>query len=110
MHRWLSFLCALAFVMVSVTGSSAHAAEMFNCTPVSAEAAGHYEGDRDEVPADQGSDVAHHHAGCSGHHLAAPTATLEIHLSQCVSDRSGLADDQRSDSRSPDNQLRPPIA
>lgn len=110
MHRWLSFFCALAFIMVSSIGTTAHAAETFNCTPVSAEAAGHYEGDRDEVPADQGSDVAHHHAGCAGHHFAAPTATAEIQLSRRVSDPSSLADDQRAHSRSPDNQLRPPIA
>lgn len=110
MQRLLSLVGALMLVLMVWTGTTAHAAETYDCAPVSADAAGHYDGDRDQVPADQGSGVAHHHSGCSGHHIAAPVNATQLQLTLGDTDPSLPSDDQRADSLSPDNQLRPPIA
>lgn len=91
-------------------GGLAHAAERSICLPVASEAAGHFMGDGDEVPADDRQDVAHHHTGCSGHQVAAsagePTS-VSLHKSVSVPPIRSAAGLQ---GRDPDRQLRPPIA
>lgn len=64
--------CLMLFMLVlGLTVSGAHAAEFTVCLdgPASMEM-GHANGDSDEVPADAGKGYPHHHASCSGHHLA----------------------------------------
>ena len=110
MNRWTSLLGAMLLVLLLWTGGAAHAAERFDCIPVTAEAPGHFDGDQDQVPSGPDQGVAHHHTGCSGHHEAAPAnaAPTEVALSQVLvpfawreSGRPG---------RGPDSDLRPPIA
>ena len=111
MNRWTSIFGALLLVLMLWTGGAAHAAERFDCIPATAaEAAGHFDGDQDQVPSGPDQGVAHHHAGCGGHHEAAPAnvAAVELALSQDLvpfawreSGRPG---------RGPDSDLRPPIA
>lgn len=109
-RRWTSLLGSLLLVLMLWTGTVAHAAEQLDCNPVAADTVGHYEGDSDQVPVDRDQGVAHHHAGCSGHQLAAPSGDVEIDFagsSLIVPVRSPLAG---LHGRSPDRQLRPPIA
>ena len=70
MRRWLSLIGTLMLVLMVWTGTTAHAAEAMGCIEVSAESTGHFDGDRDEVPADSDKAVPHHHGGCHGHHVA----------------------------------------
>lgn len=110
MPRWTSLFVALLLVFSMWTGSVAHAAEELNCDPVAAEAMGHYEGDTDQVPADPETGVAHHHAGCSGHQVAAEldnrafNVALPGRATPFIRPRAGLA------GLVPDAELRPPIA
>jgi hypothetical protein len=61
----------LIMLVLGLTVSGAHAAEFTVCLdgPAPTEM-GHANGDSDEVPADAGKGFPHHHASCSGHHLA----------------------------------------
>lgn len=110
MYRWVSLLGAVMLILMLWTGSAAHAAERFDCMPVTAEAAGHFDGDQDQVPARPDQGAAHHHSGCSGHQLAAPAS-----LSSLVTDFSQKTvpfawREAGVPGRGPDADLRPPIA
>lgn len=109
MHRWLSLVCALAFVLCSWTSSAAYAADAF-CIPAETQSLGHYEGDRDEVPDSKEGGAAHHHTGCSGHQAPAPSTIGKLPFPLGAVVVPVPADEQRSDGREPENQLRPPIA
>ena len=67
MRRILPFLCAVLLGMMLWTGTAAHAAEALSCAEVSASAAGHFEGDTDQVPSDDRDASPHHHSLCHGH-------------------------------------------
>ena len=110
MTRWTSMLGALLLVLMLWTGSSAHAAERFDCIPVTAEASGHFEGDRDQKPASPDKGVAHHHSGCSGHHMAAPGGVPTIELAATQKAVLITSNEAGAPGRRPDNELRPPIA
>lgn len=110
MKRSMKIIGALMLVLMLWTGGLAHASEQANCLPPTAESAAHYEGDGDEGSPEGEQGVAHHHTGCSGHQLAAPSDRPELALqgrsaSLPVPGRqAGLHD------HDPDGQLRPPIA
>ena len=103
-------LSALFLVLMVWAGGFAHAAEPVECIPATAETAGHYEGDSDQLPLDREQGVAHHHASCNGHQLAANSAQPELlaHYSSATLPRAGNAD--RLGEHDPDGDLRPPIA
>lgn len=110
MPSWKSLLGAIMLVLMLWTGGLAQAAERVDCIPTTAEAAGHYDGDGDQLPSERERGLAHHHSGCSGHQLAAsneqPTTNVH-HLSATV------PLPKRTDAlhgHDPDRQLRPPIA
>lgn len=110
MHRWTYLLAALMLVLIFWTGGAAHAAETFECNPVSAEAAGHFEVDSDQTPSDCGQGVGHEHSSCSGHQVAATADARAIDISY-----TGTRDplpwrEAGVPGRGPDTQLRPPIA
>lgn len=110
MHRWTSLMGALMLVLMLWTGGAAHAAERFDCMPVTAEAAGHFEGDKDQVPSSPEQEVAHHHSGCNGHQVSAPANMANIDL-KLPSKAVTLAwREAGMPGRSPDTDLRPPIA
>ena len=110
MHRWTSILGALLLVLMLWTGSSAHAAEQFDCIPATAEATSHFDGDQDQVPSGPDQGVAHHHSGCSGHQIAAPAtvATVEFARSERLVPLAWR--EAGVPGRGPDSDLRPPIA
>lgn len=111
MHRWLHFMGALMLAVLLWTSSASHAAEAFGCVEVSAEAAGHFDGDGDQTPADPDKGVPHHHGGgCHGHHNATSAsgeAGPTTALSGALLARSP---DTLLAGRGPPAALRPPIA
>ena len=110
MNRWTSLLGALMLVLMLWTGGAAHAAERFDCMPISAEAADHFDGDQDQVPSSPDQGVAHHHSGCNGHHLAAPSSVASVEINA----RDGTIPlawrEAGVPGRGPESHLRPPIA
>lgn len=109
-RRWTALLGSLLLVLMLWTGTVAHAAEQLDCVPVAADTLGHYEGDSDQVPADPDKGVAHHHAGCGGHQIAAPSGGLDIYFADAIPVRPTGSSLAGLHGRSPDRQLRPPIA
>ena len=110
MQRLTTFFGVLMLVLFIWTGSSAHAAERLDCIPVSSEAPGHFEGDRDQSPAKGEKGVAHHHSGCNGHQYAASADALVPLMPTHRTPVAARWIEQYAASREPDNQLRPPIA
>ena len=110
MHRWTSFLGALMLVLMLWTGGVAHAAERFDCIPVSAESADHFDGDQDQVPSSPDQGVAHHHSGCNGHHIAAPAGVASIELGAAGKSIRLAWREAGVPGHGPENHLRPPIA
>lgn len=109
MRSWTTLIGSLILAITLLTGAMAHAAERFDCIPATAEAAGHYDGDGDEVPSDpQG--VSHHHAGCSGHQLGAPAAAPGVGIGHSAAVVPVPWREAGVRGRSPSNILRPPIA
>lgn len=67
----LILLCLVSLSLIA--GTVTHAAEPIGCldSDVAAEI-GHAEGDRDQVPSDNGKAEPHHHGGCHGHQIGEP--------------------------------------
>lgn len=111
MQRVAAIITAIALVLSIWTGSAAHAAEKSECIPVTAEVAGHFDGDQDQAPDRDEKGVAHHHGGCSGHQVSGSMDTVSVAFADFTDEpvliaanavfRAGLP---------PDSQLRPPIA
>ena len=110
MHRWVHFFGALALVLLLWTGGPAYAGERQLPIAVAADSAGHFAGDKDEVPSDQHKGAPHHHFSC-GEHVAAPWK-----VGRAVADRDPMSVDAPRrpssvlDGREPDTHIRPPIA
>ena len=110
MIRWTNLVGALLLVLLVWTGTSAHAAERFDCLPVTEQSAGHFDGDRDEVPTDPDQGVAHHHSGCSGYNIATSGNSVAPSFSLHSITLFDASHDAGKPGREPDGQLRPPIA
>lgn len=110
MFRWTNLVGALLLVLMVWTGTSAHAAERLDCIPATEQSLGHFEGDRDQVPSDPDQDVAHHHSGCSGHHIAGPGQYAALSFSARPAALGVARQEAGHPGREPDSHLRPPIA
>lgn len=110
MNRWTSLLGAMMLVLMLWTGGAAHAAERFDCIPVTAESVEHFDGDQDQVPSSPDQGVAHHHSGCNGHHLAGLDNLATIDISGSGQAMPLAWREAGVPSHSPDADLRPPIA
>ena len=110
MNGWTSILGALLLVLMLWTGSSGHAAERIDCIPVTSQAAGHFDGDRDESPSQSEKGAAHHHSGCGGHHFGSPSEIAELAFAGAAQTLAVGAIAAFGTGTSPDSQLRPPIA
>jgi hypothetical protein len=110
MQRLTTLFGVFMLVLFVWTGSSAHASQRFDCIPVSSEAPGHFEGDRDEAPAKGEKGVVHHHSGCNGHQYAASAGSLIPLIGLQRSSVAPPLEERHVASREPDGQLRPPIA
>ena len=110
MLRWTTLIGALMLVLMLWTGGAAHAAERFDCIPVTLQAEGHFDGDGDEAPAGPDQGVAHHHAGCSGHHLSSPDSVISTIVATPTSVLLPARSDSGTRGNEPDGELRPPIA
>src|SRR3546814_6652038 len=67
----LALMCLVSLSLMA--GTVAHAAEPIVCLDSDVAAGlGHVDGDRDQVPSDDGKAAPHHHGGCSGHQIGGP--------------------------------------
>lgn len=109
MARLTTTIMAVLLVLTMWAGVSAHAADRVDVVPAEA-ALGHFDGDSDQVPADEHEGVAHHHAPCGDQHAAAMNNDSLLQASDAAHAR--LAPERFSTvlSRVPDADLRPPIA
>lgn len=110
MRPWKTLIGAMMLVLMLWAGGLAHAAERVDCIPATAEAPGHYEGDDDQLPSDRDQGVVHHHAGCSGHQLAAPAGQPAIIFNHSTATVPLARSEAGPHDHDPDGQLRPPIA
>lgn len=111
MRQLSAFLLFLMLAMSLGLGSAAHASESVTCVAATAaESLDHSISDFDQVPADSGKGYPHHHAGCHGHHIAAPV-TADTVAPMDVMRVQPLAWDYSRMARAPsDPALRPPQA
>lgn len=111
MRRLLPLLGCLTLLVMMWTGGAAHAAEALGCASTSVtEASVHFDGDDDQVPADSGSSVPHHHGGCHGHHASIPLGTSSVGFVSGGEAVIGLTVAHGITGTEPDRALRPPIA
>jgi hypothetical protein len=110
MKRLAAILGMLIFVFTIWTSSPVVAATPSHCVPISESASGHFEGDRDQVPDQSGKGVAHHHSGCGGHQLSASTDVSATMIAVPDEAAHAVRPDFGLVGRSPDRELRPPIA
>lgn len=110
MSRWKALIGAMMLVLMLWAGGLADAAERVDCIPATAETAGHYDGDSDQLPTDRDQGVAHHHSGCSGHQLGAPAEQPLAIVNHSAAALPVAMTDARLHGYDPDGQLRPPIA
>lgn len=110
MRRFFSFVSTLMLVVMLWAGTMAHAAEAMQCAEVSADAAGHFEGDGDEVPADPETGVPHHHAGCHGHHVGVAADANAPENAPASTASLALGREAMASGCDPGAALRPPIA
>ena len=109
MRRCAAFFAALMLVLLLWTAGTANATERLEAVPTAA-LAGHYDGDRDEAPADSHKGVPHHHAPCGEHQIAAPAPMERNALEHSRGLLGVLRGDPAAFGREPGTQLRPPIA
>ncbi|MBX3562683.1 MAG: hypothetical protein KF780_12835 [Sphingomonas sp.] len=110
MRRLLAFFCVLMMALVAWSATAAQATEAFECVEISGDAAGHFEGDADQVPGDSDKGTTHHHAVCHGHCSAiAEVAAFGSPLSPPAR-RARTFETQVLSGSDPGQSLRPPIA
>lgn len=110
MRRLLPLISAFMLVLVLWTGTAAHAAEAVECGETTVAAAGHFEGDGDEVPADSDKSTPHHHGVCHGHCAAVPADGHAADIGAPSGILQVLAPSNFLSGTPPDLALRPPIA
>lgn len=110
MSRLKPLFGALMLALMLWTSGLAQAAEPVVCVPSAVEAPGHFDGDGDETPSDREPGVAHHHAGCSGHQIAAPAELPQMIPAPSSANAPRALSEARLSGHIPDRQLRPPIA
>jgi hypothetical protein len=110
MRRFLTLVSALMLVLVLWTGTAVHAAEAMECGAVAESAAGHFEGDGDQVPSDEGKGTPHHHNTCHGHCTAVPSGAEPVDNQTGAKEPLTLAPSRHRGSLGPDTAIRPPIA
>ena len=110
MRPFTALLAAIMLVVMLWTGGTTAAAAPYEAVAVTASAAGHFDGDKDEGRADGHQGVPHHHAPCGDHQLAAETTAASAQLNHSTSRPYLGRDDTNLIDRTPGAQLRPPIA
>ena len=110
MRRLLPLISAFMLVLVLWTGTAAHAAEAVECDETSVAAAGHFEGDGDEVPADSDNSTPHHHGVCHGHCAPVPADAHAADIATRSAILEALPPSNFHSGTPPDSALRPPIA
>ena len=102
-------ICMVALSLFATT--TAHAGESFGCVDTgTALEIGHAEGDRDQVPADDGKGYPHHHGGCQGHQIAAPAEEDSVLLQRIALVQPIPTNSYARPAATADPALKPPQA
>lgn len=111
MQRLLPLIVMCLVSLSLIAGTIAHAAEPIGCVDSNvAVGVGHSDGDRDQVPSDEGKAMPHHHGGCHGHQIGEPVKSgfaTQVHLRTVP---TFLPNAKGRVSGSTDPALRPPKA
>ena len=108
MRPLVPFFACLMIVLTLWSGSAAHASEQVG--PVAVEAAAHFEGDRDQVPADEHQPVPHHHAACHADNVSLPAELPPVRSEPVNKALVAMRASQGLPEAPPGATLRPPIA
>jgi len=108
MRQLLHLFASCVIVLTFWSATVAHAADAAG--PATMDAGIHFEGDRDEVPADQHKSTPHHHAACDAHQMGIPAALASASPVPVEADPIRAAPVRGLSSAEPDATLRPPIA
>ena len=109
MQRCAALLAVLMLVLMLWTAGTAQASTQLEAVTVTA-TAGHFEGDRDEAPADSHKSVPHHHAPCGEHQIAAQSHGATVLEAPADSQPLQVQRQGGLPGLEPGAQLRPPIA
>ena len=108
MRRLLPLISCLMLALVLFSGTTAHAAEAAGSGAT--EVLGHYDGDRDQVPADEHGSVPHHHGICHADHVGLPAGLASPGIETAAEAALQIAPPTHHPSAEPGAALRPPIA
>lgn len=110
MRRLLPLISAFMLAFMLWTGGAAHAADAIECGEATEASAGHFAGDGDEVPADSGKAMPHHHGVCHGHCIGVPNGEPETRATQLAEGPKLPLRQDFYEGLPPGEALRPPIA
>ena len=110
MRSLANFIFALLTAVLLWAGTPARAMDVAGCIEASVDAASHFEGDSDQVPADPDKGTPHHHGGCHGHHVATSSDDDGTAYAADLSNNVGLSLAAFTAGCDPGTALRPPIA
>jgi hypothetical protein len=108
MRHLLPLIASFMVVLIVWSGSSAHAIEPI--APLTAEAGSHFDGDHDQVPADDHQPVPHHHGICHADQIGLPAALAPADAEEAGETSFQAAISLDSPLACPGAALRPPIA
>lgn len=110
MRPWAALVSAFLLALAVWSGGTARAAEPFDCIPLSAETAGHFDGDGDQSQNGSHEAVPHQHAGCTEHFLASVDDGHDALVAPPKGCGAFAGREPRIAGHDPKEQLRPPKA
>lgn len=108
MRRLLPLIASLMVVLTFWSASAAFASD--GVGPAMVGSAIHFEGDRDQVPADDHKSVPHHHGACHADTIGLPAGLAPVSVDTQHKSSLHPAPPHSLPSAEPDTSLRPPIA
>lgn len=108
MRRLLPLIASLMVVLTFWSATAAFASD--GVGPAMVGSAIHFEGDRDQVPADDHKSEPHHHGACHADTIGLPVGLAPAGVETAEKSSLHAATPHSVASAEPDTSLRPPIA
>lgn len=109
MRRLVPLISCLMLALILFSGTAAHAVEAAG-TATTSQALAHFDGDGDQVPADEHGAVPHHHGICHGDHIGLPAGLAPPGVETIIASALRMASPAPHPSAELGAALRPPIA
>lgn len=109
MRRLVPLISCLMLALILFSGTAAHAVEAAGNT-ASTQVLAHFDGDGDQVPADEHGPVPHHHGICHGDHVGLPVGLAPPGVGTTVKSAPRMVTDAHRPSADLGAAIRPPIA